>query len=239
MRVDRRRCRVVWCGASLARADTASCLHLGSASGLRRSLFSALIRAARADDWRIAIRLLIAWNVAARALPRLVLHLLIWCCECSHHIRRRARLLQDEGQVTILVLTAVAALASLGAIIALLGSADAADRSAGRAHSRDAHDRAVVGVHAHDVRAALRARILRRERRQGRRHAASPRDAGAGLLGFRLFLLRDRHDARRSPTCSVTLRADPPHRVRRTAIVSFIFNVALLALTVNIAASAI
>ena len=153
-----------------------------------------------------------------------------------NHIRRRARL-QDEGQFTILVLTAVAALASLGAIFALLGSTGGNARQPSRPVPRDHHHRDVVGVHAHDVRAALRARILRRERRQGRRHELPGENEEPDYWDFMYFSFVIGMCAQVS---DVTVTCKP---IRRTvfahSVVSFIFNAALLALTVNIAASAI
>ena len=127
-------------------------------------------------DWRLPTRLLIAWDACVGLYLVLALHLAARAD--IHRIRRRAKL-QDEGQTMILVLTAFAALASLGAILALLGS------------------------------------------------------AGGGTSG-----------STRAPTqlafSDVTVCCKP---IRRTvfahSVISFIFNAALLALTVNIAASAL
>jgi uncharacterized membrane protein len=77
-------------------------------------------------DWRLPTRILIAWDVCIGLYLVLAFHLTARAD--VHHIRRRARL-QDEGQTMLLVLTAVAALASLGAIIALLGTAGGTTRS--------------------------------------------------------------------------------------------------------------
>jgi uncharacterized membrane protein len=57
----------------------------------------------------------------------LVLALHMMAVADVRHIRRRARL-QDEGQYAILSLTATAALASLGAIVAILGMSGASER---------------------------------------------------------------------------------------------------------------
>src|SRR5262245_13635762 len=78
-------------------------------------------------NWGIASRLLVAWDIAVGLYLILALHMMARAD--VHHIRRRVKL-QDEGQVAILVLTAIAALASLGAIVALLSTSR---RTAGHA----------------------------------------------------------------------------------------------------------
>src|SRR4249920_2511391 len=64
------------------------------------------------SDWRIATRLLAGWDICLALVLRMM------AVAQVRHIRLRAKL-QDEGQYTILALTAIAALASLGAIVAL------------------------------------------------------------------------------------------------------------------------
>jgi len=76
-------------------------------------------------DWRMAVRLLVGWNVMIALY--LVLAMRMMATADVRHIRRRARL-QDEGQYAILALAATAALASLGAIVSLLGSSGAGQR---------------------------------------------------------------------------------------------------------------
>ena len=56
----------------------------------------------------------------------------------------------------------------------------------------DRHHHAVLDLHSHHFRAALRARLLRLGRAFQR--FAVPRQGQARLLGLRLFLLRGRHD---------------------------------------------
>jgi uncharacterized membrane protein len=67
---------------------------------------------------RFATRLLVGWN-AGVALYLTLVYYLVTVSQVSH-IRLRARI-EDEGKTAILVLTAAAALASLGAIVAELG----------------------------------------------------------------------------------------------------------------------
>ena len=73
------------------------------------------------------------------------------------------------------------------------------------------HHPAVMAVHAHDVCIALCARVLRRGRRPRRRIEFPRRPSRARLLGFHLFLLRDRHDVAGFRRID-HLPADPPHR---------------------------
>ena len=72
-----------------------------------------------ATGWRPATRMLVAWDVFLGLYLVLVTHLM--ASSTIEHIRQRADV-EDEGQVTILVLTVAAALASLAAIFAELGA---------------------------------------------------------------------------------------------------------------------
>src|SRR5215510_7697187 len=76
--------------------------------------------------WRLASALLVGWDVCAGLY--LLFAFNIMSKADVHRMRRQSRL-QDEGQFGILILTAVAALASLVAIFALLGSSSAGMRS--------------------------------------------------------------------------------------------------------------
>jgi uncharacterized membrane protein len=95
-------------------------------------------------------------------------------------------------------------------------------------------DRAVVGRHSHHIRAALRARLL--SRRQSRRPGI-PGEDQPDYWDFVYFSFVIGMTAQVSDV-GVTDRM-----IRRTAtahgVISFIFNTALVALMVNIAASAI
>ena len=72
-----------------------------------------------ATGWRSATRLLVAWDVFLALYLALAAHLM--ASSGIESMRQRATS-EDEGQVTILVLTVAAALASLGAIFAQLGA---------------------------------------------------------------------------------------------------------------------
>lgn len=70
-------------------------------------------------DWKTATRLLLAWDLGV--LTYLIAALRVMGRSDVHRIRRRAAL-QDEGQTIMLVLTVAAAVASLGAIGAELAT---------------------------------------------------------------------------------------------------------------------
>src|SRR5258708_9096916 len=70
-------------------------------------------------DWRMATRLLVGWDIYVGLYLALVAHLMSGAE--IERIRARAAV-EDEGQFAILVLTVVAALASLGAIFSELGT---------------------------------------------------------------------------------------------------------------------
>src|SRR5438094_862665 len=79
------------------------------------------------SPWRTVTRLLVAWVVAVATY--LVLLYALMARSRISDIRSHAANL-DEGRWVILVLTVVAALASLGAIIAELGASQGGTRSA-------------------------------------------------------------------------------------------------------------
>ena len=185
-------------------------------------------------DWRLPTRVLAAWDVGVALYLVLAFHLATQAE--AHHIRRRARL-QDEGQITILVLTAVAALASLGAILALLGSAGGPIRTPTQLAFATvtivlswAFTHTMFALHyAHqfyDENAA-----------KGGGMQFPGENPEPDYLDFLYFSFVIGMCAQVS---DVTVSCKP---IRRTvfahSVISFIFNAALLALTVNIAASAL
>jgi uncharacterized membrane protein len=84
------------------------------------------------DDWWVATRLLVGWNIGM-TLYLAMIHAVIWRCDIAH-LRRRASE-QDEGAFAILMLSMAATLASLVAIVFELGGSKQVD-----------HDLAVVHV---------------------------------------------------------------------------------------------
>ncbi len=186
------------------------------------------------SDWRIATRLLAGWDVGVGLYLALALRMM--GVADVRHIRLRARL-QDEGQFAILALTATAAFASLAAIVALLGMSGVNDR-------KPTH--LLLGVVTILLSWAFTHIMF------ALHYAHEFYDQNGGKGGGLLFPgdLRepDYWDfvyfsfvvGMTSQVSDVAITCRPiRHTVSAHGIISFIFNVALLALTVNIAASAI
>jgi uncharacterized membrane protein len=185
-------------------------------------------------DWRIATRVLTGWDVAVALY--LVLALRMMATEDVSHIRRRARL-QDEGAFVILASTAGAACASLGAIVALLGMAGAAERQP--IHLALAILTIFLSWSFIHLMFALHYAHEYYDQNGGK---------GGGLLfpgqqqepNYWDFVYFSLVIGMTNQVSDVGITCRPiRHTVSAHAMVSFFFNVALLALTVNIAASAI
>lgn len=71
------------------------------------------------DIWRPTTRALVAWNAATIAF---LVSIVVMMLRATHHTIRRKAAIQDEGQFLILSLVILAAIASIGAIVAELGS---------------------------------------------------------------------------------------------------------------------
>ena len=181
-------------------------------------------------DWRTATRLLVGWDIYVGLYLALVAHLMSGAE--IERIRARAAV-EDEGQFAILMLTVVAALASLGAIFSELGI------GTGRRP-------------AHVVLAALTILLswafIHTIFALHYAHEFYDEDIGGGLafpggetepdywdFVYFSFVI--------GMTSQVSDVGVTHKEIRRTVaahgVVSFVFNAALLALTVNIAASAI
>jgi uncharacterized membrane protein len=184
------------------------------------------------SDWRIATRLLVGWDIGV--VLYLALALRMMGVADVRHIRLRARL-QDEGQLAILGLTATAALASLGAIVALLGMSGGNQRE-------PIH--LLLGV----VTILLSWTFTHIMFALHYAHEYYDEDGGqgGGLLfpgdlkepDYWDFVYFSYVIGMTSQVSDVQITCRPiRHTVSAHGIISFIFNVTLLALTVNIAAS--
>jgi len=185
-------------------------------------------------DWRIATRMLVGWNVGVALY--LVLALRMMAVADIAHIRQRARL-QDEGQFAILGLTAAAALASLGAIVALLGTSGGETRQA---------PQLLLGVvtillswtFTHMIFALHYAHEFYDEnggKGGGLQFPGDLKEPDYWDFIYFSFVI-----GMTNQVSDVAITCRPiRHTVSAHGIISFIFNAALLALTVNIAASAI
>jgi uncharacterized membrane protein len=191
------------------------------------ALLAIAVAALLPADWRVATRVLAAWDAGVAVYLAAVFVLMR---SDVGRIRRRAAL-QDEGRFVILMLVAGAALASLGAIVWQLG--------AGRMPSHLALATATIllsWMFVHVIFALHYAHEF---------YAAGGHGAGLTFPGgeepdywdFLYFSLVI------GMTSQVSDVAVTGRTIRRTVaahgVVSFLFNAALIALTVNIAASAL
>jgi uncharacterized membrane protein len=180
---------------------------------------------------RFATRLLVGWD-AGVALYLTLVYYLVAVSQVSH-IRLRARI-EDEGKTAILVLTAAAALASLGAIVAELSWSSAGGSARSPAHLILAIVTIVMSwAFTHTIFALHYAHDFYQE--GGGLTFPSGEEPDYWDFVYFSFVI--------GMTSQVSDVAIISKTMRRTAaahgIISFVFNAALLALTVNIAASAI
>jgi uncharacterized membrane protein len=185
-------------------------------------------------SWRLALSLILGWNICAGLYLALAFRLMAKAD--VHRIRRQARV-QDEGQFAILILTAAAALASLAAIFALLSA------SAGAARHPAEFLLAVITIllswtFTHTIFALHYAHEYYDENHgKGGGMIFPGNEPEPDYWDFMYFSFVIGMCAQVSDV-TVSNRS-----IRRTvfghSVVSFIFNAALVALTVNIAAGAI
>jgi uncharacterized membrane protein len=180
---------------------------------------------------RLLTRLLIGWDVSATLYLVLAFVMMLQCDVA--HIRRRA-VLQDDGRFLILIVTAIGAFASLAAIIFELGASKNSPAGVALAIVTIALSWAMVHTgfslhYAHD--------FYRGRKPGGLQFPSGDEHLDADYWDFVYFSFVIGMTAQVSDV-GITDKA-----IRRTAtvhgIISFIFNTALLALMVNIAASAI
>lgn len=182
-------------------------------------------------DWPRVTRLLVGWDVGVVLYLALVAHVM-WCADVAR-IRGRATL-EDEGRLAILLLTVLAALASLGAIFAELGPG----AGGGRSLPRVAHAAVTIllsWAFIHTIFAL--------------HYAHEFYDASPGGLAFPPgsadpdywdFLYFSFVIGMTSQVSDVAVTSSDVRRiVTAHGVLSFVFNAALLALTVNLAAAAL
>lgn len=186
-----------------------------------------------ATDWRFVTRLLSGWDIAVVLYLALAFHV----CATSDvgRIRRNAGR-QDEGQLAILTATVAAALASLAAIFAELGITEAG-AARPRSHLVLAAATILLSWAFIHMMFALHYAHEFYDETAGRGMSFPGHDAHPDYLDFVYFSFVI------GMTSQVSDVAITSKLIRRTAtvhgVVSFLFNAALLALTINIAASAI
>jgi uncharacterized membrane protein len=182
---------------------------------------------------RPVTRLLIGWDIGVAVYLALAAHMMSW--SKVHHIRRRAAH-QDEGQAAILVLTVAAALASLAAIFAELGS------TAGAGGARSPARLMFVALtillswaFIHTMFALHYAHEFYDKTAGGMAFPGGESEPDYWDFVYFSFVI--------GMTSQVSDVGITSKEIRRTVtahgVISFVFNAALLALTVNLAASAI
>jgi len=188
---------------------------------------------ALSTSWRPVTRVLVGWDIGVALYLGLVAHMMTG--SEIREIRRRAAH-QDEGQLTILVLTVAAAVASLAAILAQFGAAGAT----GSRHPMNLILPALTillsWTFIHTTFALHYAHEFYDETASG--GLAFPgAESEPDYWDFVYFSFVI------GMTSQVSDVGITSRQIRRTVaahgVVSFVFNVALLALTVNLAATAI
>jgi uncharacterized membrane protein len=192
-------------------------------------------------EWRGVTRALAGWDIGLATYLGLAVRLM-WRCD-AHHIRLRAAL-QDETRITILVLVVASALASLLAILAEISGAN-----------RQPAQLALAGMtillswtFMHTIFALHYAHDYYGQNTSDKSaHTAEKTTKGSGL-SFPGEAAPDYWDfvyfsfviGMTSQVSDVAVTSRPLRRlVAVHGVVSFLFNVTLLALLVNIAASAL
>ncbi|MBB4374023.1 putative membrane protein [Bradyrhizobium sp. cir1] len=182
-------------------------------------------------SFRLVTRLLFGWD--ALIAVYLVLVYAMMLCNDHQHIRRAAAM-QDDGRFVILLVTATGAFASIAAIVSELGTPHRGVLELTIAITTIALSWAAVHTtfalhYAHDY--------YRNAKPGGLQFPSGDKEDHADYWDFVYFSFVI------GMTAQVSDVGITDKTIRRTAtahgIVSFIYNTALLALTVNIAASAI
>jgi uncharacterized membrane protein len=183
---------------------------------------------------RIATRLSIAWDIGVSVY--LILLYTLMARSRVHDIRRHAARL-DEGRLVILALTVAAALASIGAIVAELGTGQGGTRTAAQLALATVTI-ALSWFFIHSIFALHYAHEYYGDRGGKNSGLTFPgEDVEPDYWDFVYFSFVIGMTFQVS---DVAITARPiRHAATAHGIVAFFFNVALLALVVNIAASAI
>ena len=184
-----------------------------------------------AAPWRWPFRLLTGWDIGVALYLVLAFHMM--ATATIDRIRQRAAD-EDEGQAAILILTVVAALASLAAIFALLSESSRKDRPV------QSVVLAVVTIvlswaFIHTMFALHYAHEYYDETAGGLAFPGDEKEPDYWDFVYFSFII--------GMTSQVSDVGITSKLIRRTAaahgVIAFFFNAALLALTINLAASAI
>jgi uncharacterized membrane protein len=182
-------------------------------------------------SFRLVTRLVVGWDVFA-ALYLVLAYIMMLRCDVAHI--RRSAVLQDDGRFLILLVTALGAFASLAAIVFELGASKNSPAALVLAIVTIVLSWAMVHTafslhYAHDY--------YRGKKPGGLQFPSGDAHVDADYWDFVYFSFVI------GMTAQVSDVGITDKIIRRTAtvhgIISFVFNTALLALMVNIAASAI
>ena len=182
-------------------------------------------------SFRLVTRLVVGWDVFA-ALYLLLAYIMMLRCDVAHI--RRSAVLQDDGRFLILLVTALGSFASLAAIVFELGASKNSPAALVLAIVTIVLSWAMVHTafslhYAHDY--------YRGKKPGGLQFPSGDAHVDADYWDFVYFSFVI------GMTAQVSDVGITDKIIRRTAtvhgIISFVFNTALLALMVNIAASAI
>jgi uncharacterized membrane protein len=180
---------------------------------------------------RLITRLLLGWDIFTTIYLLLVAAMML---RSEHHQIRRKAIMQDDGRFVILLFTALGAFASIAAIVLELGASKRGAVELGLAMLTVTLSWAAVHTtfalhYAHDY--------YRRDKPGGLQFPSGDKDEHADYWDFVYFSFIIGMTAQVSDV-GITDKV-----IRRTAtvhgIISFVYNTALVALMVNIAASAI
>jgi uncharacterized membrane protein len=180
---------------------------------------------------RLVTRLLVGWDVFVAVYLLLVIVMML---RCDHRHIRQSAILQDDGRFLILLLTALGAFASIAAIVFELGASHRGAVELTLATATIALSWAAVHTafalhYAHDY--------YRSSKPGGLQFPSGDQRDHADYWDFVYFSFVI------GMTAQVSDVGITDKMIRRTAtahgIVSFVYNTALVALMVNIAASAI
>jgi uncharacterized membrane protein len=196
------------------------------------ALVALLVFALLPADWRLINRMLIGWDVGV--VVYLVLMVELAMDTDTNHIRSRCHL-YDEGRVTIPVLTVTAALASIGAIFVQLTTAPAGQNFLNLVFAAVtillswSFIQVIFAFHyAHEFYA---------EHRGQAGGLGFPDDNAPDYWDFLYFAFVI---GMTSQVSDVTVKSKVLRRtVTAHGLLSFVFNVTLLALAINLAASAL
>ena len=194
--------------------------------------FGAIVGVALPAAWQLSMRLLVAWDAAVAAY--IVFAFVAMINADVARIRRRAVLL-DEDRFVFLGLTAGAALASLGAIVAQLSTKETGHQPAHLALA--VVTIALSWTFTHIIFALHYAHEYYIGAREESGGLAFP---GKGQPDYWDFIYFSFVIGMTSQVSDVAVTAKSIRRtVAAHGVLSFFFNATLLALTVNIAASAL